>query len=236
MTFRGLCPLCCRLLQHGRWPQLASVEVDPIRVAVVDDHEMVLQGLLAALEAEPGIEVAASASSVAAFRELAPTIEADVVVTDWQLQDGTGSDIAQVATSHNRNIAILMISGFRDDHTVTSAIEAGCSGFVGKGAGVRELTRAIRSVVTGAAVFPADMLSSVVRRETGPKGEALTARETEVLSLLAEAKTVDEITDQLHLSVHTVRNHVRALLTKLHARSQLEAVVEGVRAGLVRVE
>lgn len=210
--------------------------MDPIRVAVVDDHEMVLQGLLAALGAEEGIEVAGSASSVEGFRVLVADLDVDVVVTDWQLQDGTGSDIAALASEANPEVGILMISGFRDDRTVSSAIEAGASGFVGKGAGVQELTRAIRSVVTGAAVFPADMLNNVVQRDTGARSAALTARETEVLALLAEAKNVDEIANELYLSVHTVRNHVRALLTKLHARSQLEAVVEGVRAGLVRVE
>lgn len=210
--------------------------MDPIRVVVVDDHEMVLQGLLAALSAEPDLDVVASASSVAEFRALVGDLETDVVVTDWQLQDGTGAEIAEMANAAVEGVAVLMISGFRDDRTVSAALEAGCSGFVGKGAGVHELARAIRTVMTGAAVFPADMLSSVVRRERADDGNLLTTRETEVLSLLAAAKTVDDIAEQLYLSVHTVRNHVRAILNKLNAKSQLEAVVEGVRAGLVRVE
>ena len=132
--------------------------------------------------------------------------------------------------------AVLMISGFRDEATVTAAIEAGCSGFISKGLEVADLVTAIHTVANGTAVFPASLLSQISRRRREqPKGETLTEREHEVLRLLAEAMSVDDIAADLGLSVHTVRNHVRSILTKLQARSQLEAVVEGVRTGLVRV-
>ena len=99
-----------------------------------------------------------------------------------------------------------------------------------------ELLLAVRSVAGGAAVFPAGLLATVTQAAGAPTEPVLTARETEVLGLLAEAKNADEIADRLFLSVHTVRNHIRAILTKLGARSQLEALVFGIRMGLVSVE
>lgn len=208
--------------------------VDVNRVILVDDHEMVLEGLVSALSIEADVEVVATARSVAEFERVIEDATPDVVVTDWQLPDGTGTDVAAATQSSTGDVAVLMISGFPDDEAIRSALDAGCSGFVAKGAPVGQLVDAIRSVHRGAAVFPAALLGSVVR---GARAEPnpLTSREHEILGLLAAAKSVDEIATELYLSIHTVRNHVRAILSKLMARSQLEAVIEGVRAGLVEV-
>ena len=206
----------------------------PLRIVIVDDHEMVLESLAAYIDAQPDLEVAVALDSVAAFREAVGAIAADLVVTDWHLKDGTGADVASASRDVMPNRPVLVISGLPDDQIIRQAIDASCSGFVSKGSSVAELAGVMRAVAAGAAVFPAEWVGRIGKTET-PGHDALTDRELEVLRCLADAQTVEEIADGLFLSVHTVRNHVRAIRTKLQARSQLEAVVVAARSGLLSV-
>ncbi|MEM7286797.1 MAG: response regulator transcription factor [Actinomycetota bacterium] len=154
-------------------------------------------------------------------------------LADWNLKDGTGADVAAIAAETHPDCPVLVISGIPDDRIIGAAIGASCSGFVSKGSSVAELAGVIRAVAAGAAVFPAEWLGGLGRTES--EHEPLTERELEVLGCLADALTVDEIAEELYLSIHTVRNHVRSIRTKLHARSQLEAVVVAARSGLLSV-
>jgi DNA-binding NarL/FixJ family response regulator len=118
-------------------------------------------------------------------------------------------------------------------------LEAGCTGFVSKDAPMSELVRSIKLAAAGEVVVPPALLPALVARvrPRGPSfGTDLTAREREVLGMLARGTSTDEITQMLVLSPHTVRNHIRSVLTKLDAHSRLEAVAIAVRAGLVTLD
>lgn len=207
---------------------------DPITVLVVDDHPMVRAGLAAVLQSEPDIDVVAVASDVAGACEELDRHRPDVVVTDYQLTDGTGFDVARFA-ARNHGSRVLLISAVVDGGVVGEAVEAGCSGFVHKGDESPELPQAVRSIALGGAVFPASTLRRLVRLERRTIGDDLTGREREVLRMLARPLTVNDIADALDISIHTARNHVRAVLGKLGARSQLEAVVIAVRHGVIDI-
>jgi DNA-binding NarL/FixJ family response regulator len=207
-----------------------------VRVLLVEDHEMVASGIKALLESEPDIEVAAwartGAEALHAYREHHP----DAVLMDYALPDASGTDVTAQLREHDPEACVLLVTGHEGTQRVISeALEAGCAGFVSKERSVADLANAIRAAVRGAAVFPADLLASLTRRSAPkPKGpEELTAREREVLDLLAQGRSTDEIQQQLFLSQHTVRNHVRSVLNKLHARSKLEAVVIAANSGLI---
>jgi DNA-binding NarL/FixJ family response regulator len=204
-----------------------------VRVLLVDDHEMVASGLRAILDAEPDIHVTdwarTGAEAVKSYKAHRP----DAVVMDYRLPDTTGTKVTAKLRDLDPRVRVLLVTGLeRKRGVVAEALEAGCSGFVSKDRSVAELSAAVRAIANGAAVFPADLLASVTRTpETLPS--ELTAREREVLSLLADGCTTDEIQQRLFLSLHTVRNHVRNVLNKLHARTKLEAVVIAARSGLV---
>jgi DNA-binding NarL/FixJ family response regulator len=204
-------------------------------VLLVEDHEMVARGLEAALVDEPDLEVVAWARTAIDGAKQYLEMRPDVVVMDYRLPDGRGTDATREIRGADREACVLLLTGADDPGVVAEALDAGCSGFVSKDRGVDELASAIRAVARGAAVFPASLLS----RALGPRSDSLTVgadltlREREVLDLLSSGASTEEIASGLFLSMHTVRNHVRNILTKLHARTKLEAVVVAARAGIV---
>lgn len=205
-----------------------------LRVAIVDDHDMLRQALEGALAIIDDIEVVLAVGSVGEFASQSSGVEFDVVVADLELGDGTGKDIAQIATSQFDR-PVLLMTGQGDIDGVQAAVDSGCAGFVSKGASVDDLVDAIRVVGEGGAVYPASLLQSVLA-PTPKRPHGITDRELDVLTLLAKGMNAVEIADTLFVSVHTARNHIRALLAKLHARSQLEAVVRAARDGLVSID
>jgi DNA-binding NarL/FixJ family response regulator len=206
-----------------------------VRVLLVEDHAMVARGLEAALTDEADLEVVGIAGSVDEGVLRFGQLEPDVVVMDYRLPDGDGAEATRRIRAHDADATVLLLTGADDPGVVSAALDAGCSGFVSKGRDVEELASAIRAVSRGAAVFPADLLARALSPavETRQTGADLTAREREVLAMLADGCSTEEIGTTLFLSLHTVRNHVRNILTKLHARTKLEAVVVAARAGLV---
>lgn len=210
-----------------------TVDTPSIRVAVVDDHAMVRDGLVAALRADPLIDVVGAAGSLAAAVELVGALNPDVAVVDLDLGDGTAAQLPALLPTGSTT-RIVIITGMDDRAGLDAAVSAGCAGFVGKGRGLDHLIDAVRAVAAGASVFPADLLSKVLRGDR-PIPTPLTDREQEVLELLARAHTAEQIAERLHLSLHTVRNHIRSILTKMNASTQLEAVVNAARAGIVTI-
>lgn len=196
---------------------------------------MVREGLVAVLDADPRLHVIGSASTLAEFLIVYRQWDAEVVVTDDDLGDGSGIEVARHVLGTDHPPAVVLISGHDDQRQLDEAIDAGCSGFVFKGLPSSQLADTIDTVARGATVFtPA--ASSPPRLPDARSRLELTQREMETLELLAQAKPVAEIAAAMFVSVHTVRNHIRSVLTKLDARSQLDAVVIAVREGLVRID
>lgn len=207
-----------------------------IRVVLVEDHTLVAQGLVAALAAEADIDVVGVACTVTDGLELVADLAPDVVLTDYRLPDGDGAALTgRVRAAHDAT-QVVFLTAADDPAVLAAAIEAGASGFVHKSAAIDDVVRAVRAAHAGEVSFRPEELAAVIgrtRRTPPGPGSDLTARELEVLHLLAEGRSTKEMVDRLVLSQHTVRNHVRNIMMKLDAHSKLEAVTIAARAGLV---
>lgn len=205
-------------------------------VLIVDDHELVAEALRRALDAEPDLVVMGYAHTVADAVQLARELRPDVVLMDFQLPEGGGSDATVLIKDELPDVAVVMISGQSDGAALAVALEAGCTGFVNKAEHFRHLPSAIRSALAGEVRVPpalVEELAASLRPRPVPVGSELTPRELEVLQLLADGQSTAAIVHDLVLSVHTVRNHVRNVLSKLNAQSRLEAVAIARREGLL---
>jgi DNA-binding NarL/FixJ family response regulator len=213
-----------------------------VRVLLVEDHAMVAEGLSVALNAQPDLEVVGWISTVGELGDsslLDPANPScpDVALVDYHLPDGTGADVAAIFRERCPATRIVIVSASRTEAELLKAVEAGCVGFVDKRSRVDDLTRVVRAAARGEASFDAGLLRSLVlglgKEESGAPGSDLSEREREVLRLLAAGLSTEAMADQLYLSTHTVRNHIRNLTAKLGAHSRLEAVAIAARVGLV---
>jgi DNA-binding NarL/FixJ family response regulator len=211
-----------------------------IRVVVVDDHQIVREGLASLLGALDGIDVVGTAAdgrdAVHVVAETAP----DVVVMDIQMPRLDGIEATRMITGRQPEVRVVMLTMNEDDETVLSAIRAGASGYLLKGSGAEEVQNAVRAAATGGMVFGASLAGKVAAYFTGtaPKREEpfpdLTDREREVLELLAAGKSNDAIAGAMYVSNKTVRNTVSAIYAKLHAAGRAEAIVKAREAGYGR--
>lgn len=206
-----------------------------ISVVVVDDHAMVAESLAAGLNARPDLTVVAVTGSVngavAAVTEHHPA----VVLMDYRLPDGTGTEGAAAVKTVSPDSAVLIITAEAGPDVVAEAAAYGCAGLIAKGQSLDEVAAGIRTADRGGTVFDPALLTEAVRRRRDPGADVgqLTRRESEVLELLAVGASTADIAQRLVLSTHTVRNHVRNITAKLGARSRLEAVAIARREGLV---
>lgn len=205
-----------------------------VRTMVVEDHAMVATALAAALDAEPDLEVVCMTGEASSVIPLALEHEVDVVVLDLRLAGGSdATDLIQPLLEANPDVKVLVLSAASDDHSVARALDAGCHGYLVKDQQVDELVAGVRSVARGEAVFAPVLLNRVLAhlRPKNQRPTELSARELEVLQLLAYGAATDDIAAQLYLSVNTVRNHIQNVIGKLGVHSRLEAVAHGIRAG-----
>lgn len=197
---------------------------------MVDDHELMLDGLSTGLETHDGISVVATHSSVADCVNAIERTRPDVVVADYRLPDGTGIDVARQVYAIAPTI---IITGLERAGLLHEAAAAGCRGVLLKTVTIAELAASITAVAAGSNAFTTEDLLALASRDHATVGATLTAREREVLALLGEAASAEAIAGQLDVSINTVRKHIAAILAKLHANSQLEAVITAQRAGLI---
>ncbi|GAA3473572.1 response regulator transcription factor [Nonomuraea roseola] len=208
----------------------------PIRVLLVEDHDMVAEALGMALDMAQGIEVVArSASLEGAIADLGRW-QPDVVVLDRRLPDGDGVEAIGRFTSATEGVRVLVLTAEANASVAARVVEAGGAGLVVKSSGLRALESAVREVASGAVSFAPELLPEVLDRlagRAGPHGAELTARERETLELLGQGASTVEISQRLGVARNTARNHVQRVLEKLGARSKLEAVVVARRTGLL---
>ncbi|GIH71565.1 response regulator transcription factor [Sphaerimonospora thailandensis] len=205
---------------------------DPIRVVLVDDHPMLIDGLRLALDVE-GISVVGVAGTAAEAAALVGEQAPDVVVMDVHLPDGSGIHALPRLLALQPRLGILMLTMAADDHLIGAAMAAGASGYLLKGASREEIVRAIRAVADGQVIFG----SSVGRRAVAglsfaPPFPQLTQREREVLALVAAGHDNPAIARTLRISAKTAANHVSAILVKLGAADRTQAALIALKAGL----
>lgn len=202
----------------------------PARVVIIEDHRVVAEALAAVIASEDDLEVVGIAGTVAEGLELVRRAAPELVLMDHQLPDGNGIDATVRLRAQRPDTVVVMLTGTGTEAVLLQAVAAGCSGFLLKEEGVRRVVDVMRSALAGEMTY-----SALVRRSGGTSAPrpSLTPRELEVLALLAEGATTTAVRERLFLSTHTVRNHVRNIITKLGAHSKLEAVAIARRDGLV---
>ena len=213
------------------------VAFGPLKVLLVDDHRMFTELLTQQLSEHRDIEVTGVAQTVAEALSAARDDPPDVAVLDYRLPDGDGAALAAELHRDHPELRMVMLSGYQDEATLRQAVEAGCCGFVSKDSAIDELVDSVRTAHAGnAPISPsllARLLPSLCHDGEHVRG-SLTPRELEVMQLLAEGASNQAIAERLFISLHTVRNHVQRIITKLGVHSKLEAVAVATRVGFVR--
>ncbi|WP_107774632.1 response regulator transcription factor [Nocardioides sediminis] len=203
-------------------------------VLLVDDHELIRQGLARAFERDQDMEVVGQAGNVAeaveAYGELAP----DVVVTDLQLPDGHGLDIVRSVRQISDTAGVVVLTMHAGDDQIFAAMEAGASGFVGKDSRAAEVISAAKHAAVAPRTFLcAGLSAAMMRRATAPATPRLSGREEEVLSLLADGLGTGEIAGRLYMSESTAKTHITHIYQKLGAANRAQALVTAMRMGLL---
>ncbi|HZQ35260.1 MAG TPA: response regulator transcription factor [Dehalococcoidia bacterium] len=211
----------------------------PIRLLLVDDHEVVRIGLRAMLELEPDIRVAGEAADAPTALAVAPSLQPDVVLMDIRMGAMDGIEACRELKALLPETAVLMLTSFGTEESVLAALMAGAAGFLLKNTGRAELLRAVRAVAAGQSLLdPAvtrkvtERLVRLTQQEENAELAQLSPREREVLALVAQGCTNREIATRLVLSEVTARNHVSHILDKLGMSRRSEAAAFAARLGL----
>jgi DNA-binding NarL/FixJ family response regulator len=206
----------------------------PIRVLIVDDHEVLSASLARVLDEEPDIISAGLASTLAQARARVVSATPDVVLLDRRLPDGDGIGAIPELRALRPSVNVVVLTASATDDVLVRAIEAGAAGFVSKTRGLSDVTAAVRAAASGEAVISPEMLSRLLPKlsRSAAPDPGLTRREQEVLDLVGEGLANAAIAQRLGVSVNTVRNHIANLSAKLGAHSKLEAVAIAARRGL----
>jgi two-component system, NarL family, response regulator DevR len=202
----------------------------PIRVFLLDDHEVVRRGLRDLLESEPDIEVVGESGSAKEATARIPALRPDVAVLDGRLPDGSGIDVCRDVRSVDPHIKALILTSYDDDEALFAAILAGAAGYLLKQITGNDLVDGVRRVAAGQSLLDPALTARVLERvRNGPETNAelaeLTAQELKILALVAEGLTNRQIGDRLFLAEKTVKNYVSSILAKLGLERRTQAAV-----------
>ena len=204
-----------------------------IRVLIVDDHEVVWEGLRALLRRRPELAVVGEADSVASAIEEAKRTEPDVVIMDVRLPDGSGVEACREIRAHRPETKVIMLTSYADDEAVFASIMAGATGYLLKQTRTKALVDAIERAMRGESLLDPAVTQRILERVRagGAKKDdelsLLSEQERKILDLIAEGKTNKEIAQDVYLSDKTVKNYVSSILSKLnlHRRSEAAAFI-----------
>ena len=203
-------------------------------VLLVDDHELIRQGLARAFERDADMTVIGQAGSVAEGISAWHSLQPDVVVTDLQLPDGHGLEVVRAIRETSDTTGVVVLTMHAGDDQIFAAMEAGASGFVGKDARATEVVSAAKhAAVAPRSFLCAGLSQAVMRRATSPAPPKLSGREAEVLALLADGLGTGEIASSLYMSESTAKTHITHIYQKLGAANRAQALVTAMRLGLL---
>ncbi|SDK17848.1 response regulator [Sediminibacillus albus] len=208
-----------------------------IKVLFVDDHEMVRIGVSSFLATQPDIEVVAEAENGKAAVELALELRPDIILMDLVMDEMDGIEATEKIIAAWPEAKIIVVTSFIDDEKVYPAIEAGAASYILKTSKAGEIAKAIRSTYQGEQVFEPEVTNKVMARmrskQPVPPHESLTAREMEVLLLIAQGRTNLEIAEELFIALKTTKVHVSNILSKLEVQDRTQAAIYAYKQGLV---
>lgn len=205
-------------------------------VLLVDDHDLIRQGLARAFGRHPDFEVVGEAGNVQDGLHLAEQLKPSVVITDIRLPDGTGLDLVRKLREADGDVGIVVLTMYAGDEQLFGALEAGASAFVAKDAPADDVVAAARHATVSPRSFTAADLADAMRRKMSPTGPQLSPREAEVLGLLAEGLGVAQIAKQLYVSESTAKTHISKIYEKLGAANRAQAIMIAIRSGLLSNE
>ena len=204
------------------------------RVLLIDDHELIRQGLARAFERDADMTVIGQAGSVREGVDAYANLEPDVVVTDLELPDGHGLDVVRQVRQTSDAVGLVVLTMHAGDDQIFAAMEAGASAFVGKDSKATDVVSAARHAAVAPRTFLcAGLSAAMVRRATTPAPPKLSGREEQVLALLADGLGTGEIAGSLYMSESTAKTHITHIYQKLGAANRAQALVAAMRLGLL---
>jgi len=240
-TFRGVQLDCLkrRPAEPGSYPEtpretaLRLYMPETIRVLVIDDHPMIRAGVAATIDAEPDVEVVASASNGREGLELFRKHQPDITLIDLKMPEMGGIDTIRAIRAEFPSANIVVLSTYKGDEEIYRAMEAGAVTYLLKDTLADSMIRTIREVAAGERPIPPEIAQSLTNRMFQP---ALTNRELEVLRLIARGMRNKEIAAQLNISEETAQGHVKNIFAKLSVHDRTEAVAVAVRRGMAHLD
>lgn len=215
-------------------PDGATGLLVPVRVYILDDHELVRQGLKDLLEGEGFLVVGESGSAAEATRRI-PALRPDVAILDGRLPDGTGIEVCRDVRSFDPRLRCLILTSYDDEQALRGAVLAGASGYVLKQIRNNDLLAGIRRAAAGESLFEPGVEQRIIaglsKAPADPRMEALSTQEKKVLALIGEGMTNRQIGAELFLAEKTVKNYVSSILAKLGFERRTQAAVFVIRNG-----
>jgi DNA-binding NarL/FixJ family response regulator len=239
----GINPGQSQLLAEKKWgTNKQSGRMKMIKVAIIDDHKVLVEALAVLIASYDDMVYAGGASTVQSGFEMMAENRPDVLLLDVDLPDGNGLEMIPEIIKKYPGMYIVVLTCLTDEYTLMKAIDMGVSGFLPKGSSLNELVTTIRKTAGGEIVMPPSLLVGLLKRLPRDRSvmphrdnpwEHLTQREQEILNYLAKGNSGIEIARRLSIAPLTVRTHIRNLMGKLGVHSRLEAVAFGIKHGLV---
>ena len=204
----------------------------PIRILIADDHPVVLAGLTSMLSTQPDFEVVGSASGGEEALQMLHIRGADILLLDLRMPGMSGIDTLLALKAQRSSVRAIILTSFETDEDIYRSVQAGAQGYLLKGAPQADVVEAIHTVHAGKRYFPGDIAARLAERMMRSD---LTARELEVLHMLARGLTNKEIGSALRISGNTVRNHVNSIIEKLEVSDRTEAATTAIQRGIIEV-
>lgn len=208
-----------------------------VRILIADDHQVVREGLITTLKTCDDFEIVGQATNGEEAVQMANALQPNVAIMDIQMPKLNGIDATAAITRQNPDVHVVVLSTFDEDEYIFQSIQAGAKGYVLKGDNLSALIDVVQAAALGKSLLPPHIATKLIERISNPPTDfTLTARELEVLGLMAEGMRNKEIGGKLHITERTVKNHVAKIIAKMDVKSRTEAVSLAVKEKLISLK